>query len=108
RPSPQPRSYTVSDFFTSASFSIAWTASSVVGTNGTSGLRGAGAWAAATATVKVVSRRQDGTSRLKIRISSPLVFQGIAKPAKRKGALDSWPCHSLSLVQSAVTAFPLY
>src|SRR5271157_2444684 len=72
RPSPQPRSYTTSVFFTSASFSIAATASSVVGTKGTSGSRrGWRVWAAAAVAKSMAPRRQEHGIVFRRSIKSP-------------------------------------
>src|ERR1035438_6467565 len=83
RPSPQPRSYTTSVFFTSASFSIAATASSVVGTKGTSGSRrGWAFWAAATETKSMAPTRQEHGTVLRRSIKSPLFSEIIAIRAR--------------------------
>src|ERR1035441_10166351 len=79
RPSPQPSSYTTSVFFTSASFNIAATASSVVGTKGTSGSRrGWAFWAAAAVAKRVAATRQEHGTVLRSRIKSPLFSEIIA------------------------------
>src|ERR1019366_1567563 len=79
RPSPQPRSYTMSVFFTSASFNIAATASSVVGTKGTSGSRrGWAFWAAAAVAKSVAATRMEQGTVFRSRIKLPLFSEVIA------------------------------
>src|ERR1039457_5152501 len=78
-PSPQPRSYTTSAFFTPANFSIASTAGSVVGTYGTSGSRrGAVDWAASVVTESTATTAQELRSDLRSSIESPPVSERTA------------------------------